>query len=331
MQYFHYVGVDISKETLDVALYPSRDSKSNYLQISNNPKGLREMMLWLKGKQVEFKTLLICAEHTGLYTNNLITFADKHSISLWLASPLAIKRSLGLARGKSDQLDASRIAEYAYTFREKIRLYQKPSKTITQLQLLLSERKQYVKQRSALLAIRSEVKHHQTSEGRARLESSIHHLEKMVHAVEKQMKCLVHEDREVRRNYELVSSVKGIGLINAINTIVFTNNFKSFHTPRQYACYIGVAPFEHTSGTSVRGKTGVSRLCRTRQKAELSMAARSAIRNDPGIRKYYQRKMAEKGGARSAHGIVLNAVKFKLILRMFAVVKAGTPYKVLNY
>ena len=61
------------------------------------------------------------------------------------------------------------------------------------------------------------------------------------------------------------------------------------------------------------------------------MAARSAVIHDPGLKHYYQRKIKEKGGGKDAHGVVLNAVKFKLILRMFAVVKSGQPYKVLNY
>jgi hypothetical protein len=119
--------------------------------------------------------------------------------------------------------------------------------------------------------------------------------------------------------------------MKTLNDNPYTNNFKAFETPRRYACYIGVAPFDHTSGTSVRGKTQVSKICRTQQKAELSMAARSAVVHDPGLKRYYQRKMKEKGGGKDAHGVVLNAVKFKLILRMFAVVRSGQPYKVLNY
>ena len=65
--------------------------------------------------------------------------------------------------------------------------------------------------------------------------------------------------------------------------------------------------------------------------AKGSMAARSAVVHDPGLKRYYQRKMKEKGGGKDAHGVVLNAVKFKLILRMFAVVRSRQPYKVLNY
>ena len=126
-----------------------------------------------------------------------------------------------------------------------------------------------------------------TPETRSRNESALHHCEKLVKKVEDQMMYIIHSDPDVQRNYNLLSSVKGIGLINAINTIVYTNNFKAFETPRQYACYIGVAPFDHTSGISVKGRTQVSKICRTQQKAELSMAARSAIVSDPGLRKYY--------------------------------------------
>ena len=75
----------------------------------------------------------------------------------------------------------------------------------------------------------------------------------------------------------------------------------------------------------------MSQFCRKQQKTSITMAARSAIVNDPWMKNYYRRKMKEKGEQRNQHGVVLNAVKFKLILRMFSVVKSGTPYKVMNY
>lgn len=331
MHFNYYLGVDVSKETLDAAIYPCKDRKAGFLHISNDNKGLNEMVKWLKSRKIKTEELLICAEHTGVYTNNLISFTDKKSIALCLGSPLAIKKSLGIARGKNDVVDAYRIAEYAYTYREKLKLYKKPSETILQLQHLLTERRQYVKQNTSLLAIRSELGKYDTDITKARRDVSIKRLHCIIQEIEIQMKKIIAEDPDVKRNYDLVSSVMGIGLINAVNTIVYTRNFQSFNTPRQYACYIGVAPFENTSGTSLKGQTRVSPLCRSQQKSELSMAARSAIMNDPGIKKYYQRKMREKGGAKNMHGLVLNAVKFKLIMRMFSVVKSGEPYKVLNY
>ena len=331
MYFSQFIGVDISKNTLDAAIYPAKDKKLDFLHFDNTQKGLGEMMTWLKRRGVKPSEMIICAEHTGVYTNPLIAFADKKGLALSLNSPLDIKHSMGIARGKNDAVDAGRIAEYARNHRDKLGLYEKPSEAIMKLQYLLTERRQYMRQRTALINLNSAMGKYETPEARTRNESAIHHCEKLVKKVEEQMMAVLCTDPDVKRNFDLVSSVKGIGLINAINTVVYTNNFKAFDTPRRYACYIGVAPFDHTSGTSVKGRTQVSKICRTQQKAELSMAARSAIIHDPGLKRYYQRKMKEKGGGKDVHGIVLNAVKFKLILRMFAVVKSGQPYKVLNY
>lgn len=331
MYFSQFVGVDISKDTLDAAIYPAKDAKLDFLHFDNTQKGLQEMMSWLRKRGIKPKEMVICAEHTGVYSNALIAFTEKKGIPLSLNSPLDIKRSMGIARGKSDKVDAGRIADYAYTHKDKLKIYKKPSETILKLQYLLTERRQYMKQRTSLLNIHGELGKYETAAGRARNETAIKGLEKLIKANEDQMLSIITSDQEVSHNYELVRSVKGIGLINAISTVVYTNNFKSFETPRQYACYIGVAPFDHTSGTSVKGRTQVSKICRTQQKAEMSMAARCAIIHDPGLRKYYLRKMKEKGGGRDMHGLVLNAVKFKLILRMFAVVRTGEPYKVLNY
>ena len=331
MYFSQFIGVDISKNTLDAAIYPAKDKKLDFLHFDNTQKGLGEMMTWLKRRGVKPSEMVICAEHTGVYTNPLIAFADKKGLALSLNSPLDIKHSMGIARGKNDAVDAGRIAEYAHNHRDKLRLYEKPSEAIMKLQYLLTERRQYMRQRTALINLNSAMGKYETREARTRNESAIHHCEKLVKKVEEHMMAVLCTDPDVKRNFDLVSSVKGIGLINAINTVVYTNNFKAFETPRRYACYIGVAPFDHTSGTSVKGRTQVSKICRTLQKAELSMAARSAVIHDPGLKRYYQRKMKEKGGGKDVHGIVLNAVKFKLILRMFAVVKSGQPYKVLNY
>ena len=331
MYFSQFIGVDISKDTLDAAVYPAKDKKMDFLHFDNTQKGLTVMMSWLKRRGIKTTEMVICAEHTGVYTNPLIEFADKKGLALSLNSPLDIKHSMGIARGKNDVIDASRIAEYAYSHKDKLKLYEKPSDNIKKLQYLLTERRQYMRQRTALINLDCAMGKYGTSETRSRSESAKKHCEKLVKKVEDQMLAIIYSDPDVKRNYDLISSVKGIGLINAINTIVYTNNFKAFETPRRYACYIGVAPFDHTSGTSVKGRTQVSKICRTQQKAELSMAARSAIVNDPGLRKYYLRKMKEKGGGKDAHGVVLNAVKFKIILRMFAVVRSGEPYKVLNY
>ncbi len=156
----------------------------------------------------------------------------------------------------------------------------------------------------------------------ARIKSRLAVFSEDIKAIEKEMELIINSEPNVERNFRLLKSVIGIGLVNSVFFIVYTCNFVSFTDPRKYACYGGIAPFENSSGTSYHGKTRVSQLANKRIKANLSNAARSAVQNDPELRLYYNRK--EKEG--KEHGVIMNAVKFKLITRAFAVVKRGTPF-----
>ena len=104
-------------------------------------------------------------------------------------------------------------------------------------------------------------------------------------------------------------------------TIAYTENFTSFSNPRSYAVYVGVVPFDHSSGTSIHGRKRVSHIANKELKQELNQAARSAMEWDKEMNAYAERKMETK-----CYKIVLNNIKFKLILRMFAVVKKGEMY-----
>ena len=331
MHYSHYIGVDISKNTLDAAIYAAEMRRSDTKHLINDKAGLKELITWAKAAGAKPKDMLICAEHTGVYGNELQIFCEKKGIALCLESPLQIKRSMGLVRGKDDQIDAIRIAQYAYDHKDKLKLFHRPSGNIIALSNLLRERRLYVRQKASLTSQQGELGDYETTQSRNRRESLISKQDTVIKAVEKQMLEIIKGDDALKKTYDLIRSVVGIGPITAIDTIVYTNNFQNFDTPRQYASFIGVAPFDHTSGTSVNGRTRVSQFCRKQQKVSITMAARSAIVNDPWMKNYYHRKMKEKGEQRSQHGVVLNAVKFKLVLRMFAVVKSGTPYKVMKY
>ena len=138
---------------------------------------------------------------------------------------------------------------------------------------------------------------------------------------DRQIKELIKSDDELKKNYELVTSVKGIGLVIATFMLVTTNNFTCFENGRKYACYSGIAPFESSSGKH-QGKARVSPLANKRVKALLSSGANSACKWDPEIKAYYERKIKEG----KHHNLVINAIKCKLVNRIFAVVHRQTPY-----
>lgn len=331
MVFNHYLGIDISKNTLDAALIVREGEILGQIKVTNDKQGFKELLSWMKKLKVNQNEVLVCAEHTGIYGYDLQVWLDDKQIKFAFVPALEIKKSLGIRRGKNDSVDAVRIAEYAYLRRESISLSHKPDDSIFQLKTLLTERKQYVRTRAGLLARKDALEKYESKESKKRREKLLEQFTEYIESLEDQIIIVIEQNPDIKKKYELVRSVKGIGLINAVNTIVYTNNFTSFQTARQYACYIGIAPFEHSSGTSIKGRTMVSQLGNHQLKCELTMAARNAITTDPWLRNYYKRKMAEKGNVVGAYGVVLNAVKFKLVVRMFAVVKSGSPYKVMNY
>ncbi len=248
-----------------------------------------------------------------------------------MESGLRIKKSLGITRGKDDIIDAFRIAEYCYEKRENLVPTVMPSNEIFALRRLISERKRYIQILAKQKVIAKEIAKYESEIAQKRTIETIGFIEKKITEIEDDLLKTININSSIKQNYDLLTSIKGIGFVNAINTIVYTNNFTTFSSPREYACYIGVAPFPNRSGSSIHGSTSVSKLGNINLKAELTQAALTASRWDAGLKNYFNRKMKEKGGGSHNYGIVLNAVKFKLICRMFAVIKRQTPYIELSF
>ena len=97
----------------------------------------------------------------------------------------------------------------------------------------------------------------------------------------------------MQKHFRLITSVVGIGMITAIAFLIYTQDFTAFENGRQFACYAGVAPFEYSSGSSIRGKTKTSPLANRKMKALLSNCASAAVQHDPELKAYYQRKVKQ--------------------------------------
>lgn len=319
-----YVGIDVSKKTLDVAVYDSSEKlkDENHIRVLNTKEGYRKILRWFRERKMKLSEVLICMEHTGIYSYEYRLFLELHKIDYSMENPLNLKRSIGISRGKNDKIDSYRIACYCYIHRDLLKLSKMPSHALLQLKRLLNERKQYVKQRAVCKQTLSEMVKQAATKTGLRILSLQQELDILIQEVEKEMESILMQDETIKRNYELLSSIIGIGLVNALTTIVNTENFISFSQARQYACYICVAPFEHTSGTSINGRTKVSPIGDKQAKADLTQAAKAAIQYDKELNIYYNRK--KKQGKQ--YGTIMNAVKFKLIERMFAVIKRGTPF-----
>ncbi len=321
------VGVDISKDHIDCALV--RKSNPDVFietRFTNNLKGFESLERWLCSKETELKEVLFCMEHTGTYGLLLWAWLSCKEIDFCVEPGLKIKRSLGLVRGKNDRIDARRIADYALTHLNKLTLFSFPSGSLLEIKQLLTYRDQMARFRKSLKnSIHNHLQYEQiTGKNKisASIEEQIRTYDRIIDDIEKEVLNIIKSDPELKKNFELATSVKGIGLVIASYMIVTTNNFTSFKNGRKYACYSGLAPFEHSSGSSIKGKTKTSPLANRYIKALLLNGANSASKWDPEIKAFYKRKLNEG----KEHKVVMNAVGCKLINRVFAVVKRQTPY-----
>jgi transposase len=136
------------------------------------------------------------------------------------------------------------------------------------------------------------------------LEEMILEKKRVIKEAEMQITSLIQFYTKISKRFRLAIPVKGIGTIIAAMMIVTTNNFISFENDRKYAFYACIAPFEHTSGSSCRGRARASSLANKKIKTLLSNGAQSAIRWDPEFRAYYQRKTREG----KEYKLIINAV-----------------------
>lgn len=322
-QFTHFIGIDVSKLKLNFALCIKGEIIFE-AECANKPAAIKKLL-----KEIESLvplTSLYCIEHTGMYCHPFLKVAEEKALSVWLENPGTISRATMMARAKTDPADARKIARYAMRYQDRCRLWQADPKPLRKLRELLRHREHLVKQLTALKNPINEAKSvgdelvHQL-----RKKSStpiIKALEKAIKQLKEQIDALSRVDDQVAKKSKLLQSIPGIGQFTALYLLVFTRNFELFDSPKQLACYCGVAPFMRSSGTSIRGKARVSKLANRTLKRMLHMAAMAAIRSNSELKTYYKRKVAE-GKNKMA---VINAVRNKLLHRAFAVINRGTEY-----
>ncbi|MEM7110328.1 MAG: IS110 family transposase [Bacteroidota bacterium] len=318
------IGIDVSKLTLDAYDYQNK----SYQQFKNQKPGFKALINWVN--KFNEDEVILCFEHTGLYSLPLAIFLSEEQLPFCMVAGLEVKRSMGIRRGKNDKADAMDISKYAFHRKGEIKTYQLPSKSLLKLKSLLGLRENMVKQKAGYLNSLKEMKRifpeTQNPVWFRSQKALIKKLTEQIKIVETEMNSIIQEDDQLKKLYELTTSIKGVGLILGISFIVYTNGFTAFNNWRAFASYSGTAPFSYRSGSSLKGKDKISHLANKRMKVLLSNAASSAILYNPEMKTYYQRRLKEGKSKMSTQNIIRN----KIISRVFAVVHRGTPYIQLN-
>lgn len=319
-----FIGVDVSKLKLDFCTL-QEEKYSNETIVANHPLAVKEHLLEIMDTATK-KDLLVCAEYTGQYIYPLCCACNDLGIDLWIENPVQIKYRSGMQRGKNDKLDAQKIATYASRFRDHAQLFSLPDESIQALKHLVSERDMLVSDRSKYKGQLTDQKDYMDQvlyrEKYKRLSQLINGLEKTIKQIEQKINSIIDSDQTLARQHYLLCSVEGVGERTSIKMIIETNAFRDFKDPKKFCCHAGVAPFSYTSGSSVRSRRKVSKRADRSIKALLHMAALSTCKTNGELGKYYQRKVAEGKNKMT----VINAIRAKLVLRMFAVIKNDKCY-----
>ncbi|WP_176852193.1 transposase, partial [Mucilaginibacter sp. OK268] len=281
MQNQTIVGIDISDLTLDICI--RKDNQNQAFIIKNEVKPILQFF-----RSYQKAELLIAMENTGRYNWPLYEALAQLHHRVFVVPALHIKKSIGLVRGKSDKADALRIALFIEKHHYDLPQWKPSSVAIEKMKVLLTERTYRMKVKRQLLSQKADY----PKMKKLGLDKSLLAMnKKMADLANEQIKQIEHAIQDLIRNDEqlakqatLIRSVPGVGKVLCWMMLAKTAGFTTITEPRKMACYSGVVPFDHQSGTSIRGKSKVSVYADKAIKSVLHLAAMSAIRlkNDLG-------------------------------------------------
>lgn len=322
-----FMGCDIAQDSFVFCLRSAHEILLEG-EVENNTKAIKQWLTGLKRThQLDLASILFCMEHTGIYGMILMHTLHSRSMMVCVEGAANIKLSLGLQRGKNDRVDARRIAEYAMRYTDRLKQWVPKRDVLVKLQLLTGLRARMFKARNVLTSHTAEVGKFLGQQAYQVIKKAN---QKSLRAIQEDMKRidtaiaeLIHNDENLKRISDLVTSVDNVGMVTCAAILVKTNEFKDITEAKKFACTAGLAPFEHSSGSSIRGKTRVSHRAHKDLKTLLHMCSVGAISRKGELQDYYLRKVAQGKNKM----VVLNAVRNKLVHRIFAVVRDGVMYQ----
>lgn len=310
------VGIDVSKEKLDVALL--RDSGKFRDKVTTNArKGFEELVAWLAKHGVTHAH--VCMEATGAYWEELAEFLVDAGFQVSVVNPLLVKKyseSLG-ERNKTDKIDARVIARFCAE-RQPER-WQAPSKAVRGLRAL-------VRRRESLIGLRTEESNRRDSASEPRVLESIDkviaHLDEQIARIEKQIKDHIDSDPTLKNQRELLESVPGIGKVVSAMLLSYYGGELRFGTSKQAVALAGLDTSRRESGTSVRGRPRISKKGHSNIRGTLYMPAVVTM-NRTAWGKTFADRLKQAG---KPPLVIITAVMRKLVAIAYGVLKSGQPF-----
>jgi transposase len=310
------IGIDVSKKKLDVcAIF---DGKSRKKIVDNSVSGLKSLRNWIFKNNINYPH--ICMESTGCYSEGVAEFFHELGFKVSVVNPLQIKafRNSKLIRQKTDSVDAQVIAEFCL---QNAPAPWKPRS---------SEQKELHNLNVRISALKSEL--HRSSNALENenlskvilksIRDEIKFLKKQIDLLENESRKIIDSNQNLKEQFDRITEIKGVGEKLALAIIAVMPDVSNFQESGQFSAFAGVSPSHFESGSSVHGKSHISRLGSKSIRKVLYMSALVVKNHNPHFRKFV-RKLQKKG---KAPKVIIVAIMRKLMCILFGMLKNSSNF-----
>ena len=308
------MGIDIAKQKFDVALL--LDGKTKHKTCKNSAKGFETLMVWLEKQGIQ--KVHACLEATGNYGEDLAIYLHEAGHTVSIVNPARIKgfAQSELIRTKTDKIDAGVIARFCLAMKPDVWI--SPSPEIRSLRAL-------VKRVDSLIDMRSQEKNRISTAHESVLlliKEHIAYLDQEIEKIRKQIADLIGRNPHLKQRKELLDSIPGIGKATIPHILAELDDLDKFTHVREVVAFIGLAPKETISGSSIKGKPRLCKIGHARLRKALYMPALVSIQCNPVMIAFYNR-LKEKG---KNGKVIVCAIMRKLVHVIFGILKSGKKY-----
>jgi transposase len=308
------IGVDIAKRKFDVALF--MNGKFKHKTCVNTRQGFEELSQWLTRQGV--KRVRVCMEATGTYGDELATYMHDAGHTVSIVNPARIKgfAQSELLRTKNDKVDAALIARFCVAMHPAV--WTPPPEEIRRLQLL-------VRRADALIVMRTQEQNrlgtaHETIE--SSLKEHISYLDQEIEKLKRQIAKHINSDPNLKTKKDLLSSIPGIGEATIAIILAALHIFEGVDRVQKTVAFIGLAPREMISGSSIKGKPRICKIGHARLRKALFMPALVALRYNPLMIDFGNRLRRQGKNGK----VIVCAVMRKLVHIIYGILKSGKPF-----
>lgn len=313
----------MAKEKFDVSFLRPSSKKGNMVPshkvVRNTENGIKTFLQTVPSDSV------LVAEHTGVYGERLLKMCTDMNVKIaYVGGRVIHTYKSGPDRGKTDIQDCCVLREFGERFTDKLVYTTFPDDAIYELRQLSRHRTMLVEERKRVMTANKteECRPYRSEKVRRSMNNVLDVLNEEIRDTERAMLEIIKKEARLSKNYDIITSVNGVGLVTAVELIIKTRNFTTIRTAKQFAAYAGTAPYEKSSGKMNQG-AHISKWGNRRSKTLLYICAESARMHNKEMKLYYERRTVID---KKAHHYVLNAIANKLLRIVFSLINKGKIY-----